>query len=162
MHSSSISDKHRVDRMIGVRIGTPPHPLTRRRVCPPLRNQMVGDTLACRWGGGESQIGRGDRHCGTLGTIYVLCGDEKRNKVTEYLTLFLKLGVTRRVHHRVTFLNKIGHCIFVNGFSYNFCCNEQKFTLDIIFLLGFWTFPPKESLFKRYRVDKNLYEIGHI
>jgi hypothetical protein len=29
--------------------------------------------IACRRGGGESQFGRGDRHCGSLG-IYVLCG----------------------------------------------------------------------------------------
>jgi hypothetical protein len=32
-----------------------------------------GATLACGRGGGKSQFGRGDRHCGSIGR-YVLCG----------------------------------------------------------------------------------------
>jgi hypothetical protein len=60
-----------------------PTPFTRRRVCsvrppPPL---VPGDTFAWGRGGGVSQSGRGDRHCGTLG-IYVLC--------TLYSTLWLQ------------------------------------------------------------------------
>ncbi len=45
--------------------------LTRRRVSPLPLWFWGGDTLACGKGG-ESQFGRGDRHCGTPG-IYVLC-----------------------------------------------------------------------------------------
>ena len=35
--------------------------------------QSSAPTFACGRGGGESQFGRADRHCGSLG-IYVLCG----------------------------------------------------------------------------------------
>ncbi len=49
-----------------------PHPLTRRRVCPPLPPPGSGGrvTLACGRGGGGSQSQWGDIlvHCGTLGT----------------------------------------------------------------------------------------------
>ncbi len=44
-----------------------PHPLTRRRVCPPYPSVH---TRSQERGMGESQFRRGDIHCGTLG-IYV-------------------------------------------------------------------------------------------
>ncbi len=61
----------RVDRVLGffpvVRIGTPtPSPAGE---CVPIVSE--GDTLAGRRGRGGSQFGRGDRHCGTLGTLWV-------------------------------------------------------------------------------------------
>ncbi len=49
----------------------PPHPSPRRRVCYPSFGSGGRDTLACGRGGGGSQLGRGDRHCGSLG-VYVL------------------------------------------------------------------------------------------
>ena len=51
---------HRVDRVLSLFSSRP-------NWDPPPRQ------TACRRGGGESQFGRGDRHCGSLG-IYVLCG----------------------------------------------------------------------------------------
>ncbi len=70
--------QHRVDRVLGLFLQSsklgPPHPLTRRTVCPPLCFRG-GDTHACGIGG--SQFGRDDRHCGNLG-IYVLCGAQVR------------------------------------------------------------------------------------
>ncbi len=51
-----------------------PHLLTRRRVCTlhPFGCGGGAHSLAGQ-GVGESQFGRGDRHCGTLG-IYLICG----------------------------------------------------------------------------------------
>ncbi len=68
---------HRVDRVLGFLSSIPnrdPYPITRRRVCPPFGSGMGGGgthSLA-REGVGDSQNGRGDRLCGTLG-MYVLC-----------------------------------------------------------------------------------------
>jgi hypothetical protein len=60
-----------------VRIGTPaPSPVTCRRVSPLLVAGWgwVHYTLACGRGGGESQFGQGDRHCGTVAiNICTLC-----------------------------------------------------------------------------------------
>jgi hypothetical protein len=48
-----------------------PHPLTRKRVCPPLWFRGEGGTLACGRGVGESQIRRGTDT--VVLYIYVLC-----------------------------------------------------------------------------------------
>jgi hypothetical protein len=45
-----------------------PHPLTHRRVCFPSFDSGR-DTHSLRERGGRSQFRRGDRHCGTLGTV---------------------------------------------------------------------------------------------
>jgi hypothetical protein len=65
---------HRVDRVLSFHLQSSelglPHPLARRRVCPPwFRGE---GTLACGRGEGAGgfQFQRGDRHSGTLG-IYV-------------------------------------------------------------------------------------------
>jgi hypothetical protein len=55
-----------------VRIGTPPTPSPAGE-CVPTIWFRGRDTLACGRGGGGTHFGRGDIHCGTLGT-YVLCG----------------------------------------------------------------------------------------
>jgi hypothetical protein len=60
---------HRVDRVLGfflvAKLG-PPHSLTRRQCVPPLFGS--GGTLSLAGEGvGESQFGRVDKHCGTLG-----------------------------------------------------------------------------------------------
>jgi hypothetical protein len=47
-----------------------PHPLTRRRVWPPLGSGGT-HSLGGEGMGEGSQLGRGDRHCGTLGTVYM-------------------------------------------------------------------------------------------
>jgi hypothetical protein len=74
--------EHRIDRVLGFflqssELGSPPTPSPSGKCVPPLIPEGKGDTLACGRGGGGSQLGRGDRHCGTLGT-YVLCGREVR------------------------------------------------------------------------------------
>ncbi len=183
VYSSSVSDEHRVDRVLGFFSSRPnwdtppPHLFTRRRVCPfPVTNggggkvllrtrgktlwfsryictlwwwthspavegrsqlgrgdrhcgspgmHFFGEGHTClrlRGGGGGSQIGRGDRHCGTLG-IHCMYFVVMRNETKlQYLTLFFKLGVTRRVHHRVAFLNKKSSLHCFGEFSNNFCC----------------------------------------
>ncbi len=71
-----------------VRIGTP-HPL-----CMCSEGE---DTLACGRGGGGSQFGRGDRHCGTLG-IYCMY----------FVREFIPLDYFRRTPCTVTIKNSIG------------------------------------------------------
>ncbi len=62
---------HRVlDRVLGFfssrsNWDPPPHPLTHRRMCPHFGSRGGAPSLAGE-GGGGSQLGRGDRHCGTL------------------------------------------------------------------------------------------------
>ncbi len=62
---------HRVDRVLSFFSSRPswdPHPLTHRRVSPAPRPPGLGGGPSLARGGGGSQFGRGDRHCGTLGT----------------------------------------------------------------------------------------------
>jgi hypothetical protein len=54
-----------------VRIGSP-HPLSRKRVCPPLEPKGGGATFACGWGGGGSPFWRLKRKPGTLWSLYTL------------------------------------------------------------------------------------------
>jgi hypothetical protein len=71
-----ISLTHRVDRVLGFFSSRqnwdppPPHP---RASVPPFGFGGGGHIRLRERGAVESQFGRGDRHCGTLG-IYVLCG----------------------------------------------------------------------------------------
>jgi hypothetical protein len=56
-----------------VRIGTP-HPLTRRRVCPPPLWFLGRGHSRLRergWGGGGVPVQTRDRHCGSLGILYI-------------------------------------------------------------------------------------------
>ncbi len=68
---------HRVDRVLGFFSSHPicdhPHPLIRRRVCPPFGFLGGGVDTRLRERGGGFQFGREDKYCGTPG-IYVLCG----------------------------------------------------------------------------------------
>ncbi len=65
---------HRVNRVLGLfsEFGLP-HPLTRRRVCPPPLGPGGHTRLRERGRGRGFPIRSWDRHCGNLG-IYVLCG----------------------------------------------------------------------------------------
>ncbi len=59
--------RHKVDRVLGFFSSHPNW--DRRRVPPPFSSG--GDTLARVIGREGPQFGRGDIHCGTLGTVYM-------------------------------------------------------------------------------------------
>jgi hypothetical protein len=67
------------------------HPLSRQRVCPSPRNQIVVGTLACGWGVGESQFQRLEKKLSTLPTLcfqhYAELGTRKKYLARTPLTL---------------------------------------------------------------------------
>jgi hypothetical protein len=74
--SSLVYGDHREVRILGFFLQSselsPPHPLTRRRVCP--STFVTGGTHSLAGEGVRgSQFGRGDSHCGTL---YELCDED--------------------------------------------------------------------------------------
>jgi hypothetical protein len=75
--------EHRVDRVLSFFSGRPnldsPTPLPAGECVPPPWFGGGGAHSLAGEGAGESQLGRGDKHCGTL-VMYVLCGIEPRAK----------------------------------------------------------------------------------
>ncbi len=68
--------EYRVPSFFSSELGPPPpHPSHEDECVPRPAPPFLEGTHACGRKGAvwETQFGRGDRHCGTLGTIYVLC-----------------------------------------------------------------------------------------
>ncbi len=133
--------QHRVDRVLGsspvVRTKwnpPPPHPYPKASVSIPFGSR--GDTLACGRGGRcGSEIGRGDRHCGTLGIQYMYgtswCTYSIRDKPS-----WKFVGHTEK---RITCLHSCRKWSLLQDMRTKLKRTEMEFLCGI-FNRGFWAF----------------------